>query len=100
MRAIYDSRARALYIDVVDPPHESDNWVDESAADQFFVHVDAHDRVVGIEVLDADDIDERTLRQLVGRRGLDPDQVLTALGAALGVPDREVTLAFGCRVAA
>lgn len=100
MRALYDSEAHAMYIDVVDPPHEADNWVDESLEDQFFVHVDERDRVVGIEVLDADDIVIAVLKRLAARRGLDADQVITAHGAALGVPDRMVTLTFGERAAA
>lgn len=69
MRALYDGRARATYIDVVDPPHESDNRVDESVAGHLFVPVGAGDRVVGIKIPDADDIAAAVLPALASRRG-------------------------------
>ena len=94
MRAVYDSEAHAMYIDVVDPPHCDDNWVIDSAADQLFLHVDDHDRIVGIEVLDADDVDTALLRRFVGTRGLDADQVIAAHAAALRAQDQAVTLVF------
>ena len=99
MRALYDSEAHAMYIDVVDPPHEGPRGTD---ADGYPVNVDVDsgERIVGVEILDADDTPDDTVVAVLARFGLDAVGILAARDAALRAPDREVTLPVGASLAA
>ena len=88
-----------MYIDVADPPHERLVATDDVGY-PVNVDLDANQRVVGVEILYADDTTDDAVIAVLDRFGLDPVGILAARDAALRAPDREVTLTVGESLAA
>ncbi len=98
MRAEYDSRARALFISVVEG--EWDPAPVDDISDFVFVHRDAHGRPVGIEVLAADRTSDDELSAAAEACNIPRERVLAARDAALRAPDQAVELTFPGSLAA
>jgi uncharacterized protein YuzE len=99
MRALYDSEAHAMYIHLVDPPYEGPAGADD-AGYPVLVEFDPDDRIVGVQILSADDYPDAAVVTALERFGLDVVGILAARDAALRAPDREVTLTLGESLAA
>jgi uncharacterized protein YuzE len=99
MRALYDSEAHAMYIHLVDPPYEGPAGADD-AGYPVLVEFDPDDRIVGVQILSADDHPDAAVVTALERFGLDVVGILAAHDAALRAPDREVTLTLGESLAA
>jgi uncharacterized protein YuzE len=99
MRALYDSEAHAMYIHLVDPPYEGPAGADD-AGYPVLVEFDPDDRIVGVQILSADDHPDAAVVAALERFGLDVVGILAARDAALRAPDREVTLTLGESLAA
>jgi uncharacterized protein YuzE len=99
MRALYDSEAHAMYIHLVDPPYEGPAGADD-AGYPVLVEFDPGDRIVGVQILSADDHPDAAVVTALERFGLDVVGILAARDAALRAPDREVTLTLGESLAA
>jgi uncharacterized protein YuzE len=99
MRALYDSEAHAMYIHLVDPPYEGPAGADD-AGYPVLVEFDPDDRIVGVQILSADDHPDAAVVTALERFGLDVVGILAARDAALRAPDREVTLTLGESLAA
>ncbi|MBL6633517.1 MAG: DUF2283 domain-containing protein [Actinomycetota bacterium] len=91
MKALYDSEAHAMYIDVVDPPC----WAGGGADDDSYPvlhHYDEDDRLVGVEILSADTLPEAQIVSALAGLELDVATVVASWRAALAAPDREVVV--------
>jgi uncharacterized protein YuzE len=91
MRALYDSEAHAMWIDVVDPPATTGAGADLDAY-PVLPHFDVDDRLVGVEILNADDLPEAQILQALEGVDLDLPTLLASWRAALAAPDREVVV--------
>ncbi len=91
MRALYDSEAHAIRIDLTDPPYDKASWVD-SRAYPVLPHYDADDALVAVEMLYADTLDEAEVVQALTGLPLDTPSLLAAWRAGLAAPDREVVV--------
>jgi len=97
MRADFDSRANALYIDLTGATRASHAVeIDYRCS----VDVDAEDRPIGVEVLYLDKPYDDFLRTAAERFGLDAEALIGIARAAVAAPDREVTMHVGVRAAA
>ena len=99
MRALYDSEAHAMHIHLVDPPYEGPAGADD-AGYPVLVEFAPDDRIVGVQILYADDHPDAAAAAALARFGLDVVGILAARDAALRAPDREVTLTLGRSLAA
>ena len=97
MKALYDSEARALSIDLEEPTGQA---VHGEEIDGLVVALAADGRVVSIEALDPGAGLDAHLTAAADRFGLDGGALGAAARAALAVPDREVELLVGARTAA
>ena len=91
MRALYDSEAHAIHIDLSDPPHQQPSWAD-SHAYPVLPHYDADDRLVAVELLYADTLREAEVVEALTGLPLDIPTLLAAWRAGLAAPDREVVV--------
>ena len=90
MRALYDSEAHAMWIDVVDPPSETVDGADDDTY-PVLPHYD-DDRLIGIELLSADTLPEAQIVSALTGLPLDIPTLLAAWRAGLAAPDREVVV--------
>ncbi len=90
MRALYDSEAHAMWIDVLDPPSATSTGADDDAY-PVLVHYD-DDRLIGVEILCADDLPESQIVNALAGLDLDVPSVLAAWRAGLAAPDRHVAV--------
>jgi hypothetical protein len=96
MRADYDSRAKAISIDLVAAPR----WEHcEGVGDRVNVAI-AGGRPVNVELLYPGRGIEEPLRAAAERYGLDAEALIAAARAALAAPDRAVTMDVAVRAAA
>lgn len=95
MRALYDSEADALQIDLEDEHVEHVEEVEGGAAVGL-----AGDHVVGVEVLGARAGIDEPLAAAAERYGLDREALEAAGRSALAAPDRLVVLEVGARALA
>ncbi len=91
MRALYDSEAHAMWIDIVDPPADAGAGADTQAY-PVLPHYDADDRLVAVELLYADTLPEGQIVNALGGLDLDTPTLLAAWRAGLAAPDREVVV--------
>lgn len=91
MRALYDSQAHAIRIDLTEPPLERRSWAD-SKTYPILPHYDAHDRLIGVEILYADTLSEREVVDALGGLDVDLPTLLAAWRAGVAAPDREVVV--------
>jgi len=77
MRALYDSEAHAMYIHLVDPPYEGPAGADD-AGYPVLVEFDPDDRIVGVQILSADDHPDAAVVTALERFGLDVVGILAA----------------------
>jgi len=91
VRALYDSEAHAIWIDVVDPPAETGSGADSDTY-PILPHYDADDVLIAIEMLYADTLDEAEVVQALTGLPLDIPSLLAAWRAGLAAPDREVVV--------
>jgi uncharacterized protein YuzE len=89
MKALYDSEAHAMWIDVVDPPSEMAGGADD-AAYPVLTHYDNRERLIGVEILYADKLPESQIVEALKGVDLDVPTVIASWRAALAAPDREV----------
>lgn len=99
MRALYDSQAHAMYIDVVEPPADAVAGADSDAY-PVLVHFDHGDRIVGVEILYADAGADQDLIAALRRHDLPVEAILSARDVALRNPDCPVVVEVGQRLAA
>jgi hypothetical protein len=96
MRADYDSRAKAISIDLVAAPR----WENcEGVGDRVNVAI-AGGRPVNVELLYPGRGIEEPLRAAAERYGLDAEALIAAARAALAAPDRAVSMDVAVRAAA
>lgn len=91
MRALYDSEAHAIWIDVVDPPRPTGAGADD-ANYPVLPHFDGDAVLVGVEILNADDLPESQVVEALTGLDLDIPTLLASLRAGLAAPDREVVV--------
>lgn len=91
IRALYDTEAGALAIDLEEPAGQAVHG--SEAIPGLIVAQAADGRVVSVETLDpgASDLEDRLIAAS-GRFGLDSATLIAAARAALAVPDREVSV--------
>ena len=97
MKADYDSRANALWIDLIPCDREAYN---EEIDYRCRVSFDSSDRPFGVEVLYLDKPYDDFLRTAAERFDLDAEALIGIARAAVAAPDREVTMHVGVRAAA
>ena len=91
MKALYDSEAHAMWIDVVDPPSETVDGADDDTY-PILPHYDDRGRLIGIELLCADTLPETRIASALTGLPLDIPTLLAAWRAGLAAPDREVVV--------
>ncbi|MFM8827896.1 MAG: hypothetical protein ACKOGE_01230 [Actinomycetota bacterium] len=91
MRALFDSEAHAVRIDLVDPPHEAASWADSNTY-PILPHYDADDRLIAVEILYADTLSEEEVVTALTGLDLDIPTLLAAWRAGVAAPDREVVV--------
>lgn len=95
MRALYDSEADALQIDLDDVPVDHVEDVGNGAAVSL-----AGETAVGLELLGAREGIEAPIAEAASRYGLDREALEAAARSALAAPDRVVVLAVAAKALA
>jgi hypothetical protein len=96
MRADYDSKAKALSIDLI----EVDRWEGSEEVEPRVNVAIANEVPVNIELLYPDQGLEQPLRAAAACYGLDIEALIAAARAAIAAPDRTVTLDVAVRATA
>ena len=96
MKAVYDSKANALSIDLVSQRYWEGSEKVTSTVNVAF----AGDKPVNVELLFPDLGIDEPLRAAAERFDLDAEALIAAARAAIAAPDREVTVEVGVRIAA
>lgn len=91
MKALYDSQAHAIWIDVVDSPSRTASGADDETY-PVLPHYDNDDRLIGVEILYADDLPESQVVEALGGLDVDVPSLLAAWHAGVAAPDREVVV--------
>lgn len=91
MKALYDSEAHAMWIDVVDPPCETAGSADDEKY-PVIAHYGTDDRLVGVEILYADRLPESQVLDALAALAVDVPSVIAAWHAGVAAPDREVVV--------
>jgi len=91
VRALYDSEAHAIWIDVIDPPATTGVGADDDTYPTL-PHYDTDDRLIAVELLRAETLSEEKVVTALTGLGPRHPTLLAAWRAGVAAPDREVVV--------